>query len=72
MRLDELGVFVRLLCPFAPHVCEELWAEIGGEGFASVAPWPDYDEAKTVDDTVEIAVQVCGKLRGTDGVPRSF
>ena len=71
LTLDELGVFVRLLCPFAPHVSEELWAEIGGEGFASVAPWPDYDEAKTVDETVEIAVQVCGKLRGTVTIPVS-
>ena len=71
LTLDELSVFVRILSPFAPHVCEELWAAIGGEGFASVAPWPDYDESKTVDDTVEIAVQVCGKLRGTVTVPVS-
>ena len=71
LTLDELSVFIRILSPFAPHVCEELWAAIGGEGFASVAPWPEYDESKTVDDTVEIAVQVCGKLRGTVTIPVS-
>ena len=71
LTLDELSVFIRILSPFAPHVCEELWAAIGGEGFASVAPWPKYDESKTVDDTVEIAVQVCGKLRGTVTIPVS-
>ena len=71
LTLDELSVFIRILSPFAPHVCEELWAAIGGEGFASVAPWPEYDESQTVDDTVEIAVQVCGKLRGTVTIPVS-
>ena len=62
---DELSIFVRLLFPFAPHLCEEIWESIGGNGLCSVASWPTYDESKTVDSTVEIAVQVCGKLRGT-------
>ena len=62
---DELSIFVRLLFPFAPHLCEEIWELIGGKGLCSVASWPTYDESKTVDSTVEIAVQVCGKLRGT-------
>ncbi|MPM28466.1 Leucine--tRNA ligase [bioreactor metagenome] len=62
---DELNVFARILCPFAPHICEEVYSRIGGEGFCSLAPWPKFDEAKTVDDTVEIAVQFMGKLRGT-------
>ncbi len=62
---DELGIFVRLLSPFAPHICEEIWEALGNSGFASVAEWPKYDEAKTVDSTVEYAVQVLGKLRGT-------
>ena len=65
LTLDELKVFVRLLCPFAPHICEEIWAQLGEEGFCSLAPWPEYDEAKTIDQTIEIAVQVNGKLRGT-------
>ncbi len=62
---DELSVFVLLLCPFAPHLSEELWQLLGHKGFCSLAAWPRFDEAKTVDSTVELAVQVCGKLRGT-------
>ncbi len=65
LTLDEYKVYIRLLCPFAPHVCEELWEEMGGEGFCSLAEWPSYDEAKTVDSTVEVAVQVNGKLKAT-------
>ncbi|MBQ8523014.1 MAG: leucine--tRNA ligase [Clostridia bacterium] len=62
---DRLSAFVRLICPFAPHLAEEMWETIGGAGFASLAAWPEYDEAKCVDSTVEIAVQICGKLRAT-------
>ncbi len=62
---DELSVIIRLICPFAPHLAEEMWEAIGGEGFASVAVWPVFDAAKVVDSTVEIAVQICGKLRAT-------
>ena len=61
----ELKTFVKLLCPFAPHLCEELWESLGGRGFCSLAEWPSYDEAKTIDSTVEIAIQINGKLRGT-------
>ena len=68
---DELNVFIRILCPFAPHHCEELWESIGEKPFASLAPWPEYDEAKTVEDTVEIAVQICGKLRSTITVSKT-
>ena len=62
---DELITLVKLLAPFAPHIAEEIYASLGGDGFVSVASWPVYDEAKTVDSTVEIALQVNGKLRGT-------
>ena len=58
-------VFIKLLSPFAPHICEELWEQFGGEGMVAVAPWPEYDEAKTIDDTIEIAVQINGKVRAT-------
>ncbi len=43
---DELSVFIRLLCPFAPHLCEEMWEQLGEEGLCSTAKWPDYDESK--------------------------
>ncbi len=63
ITIDELKVLVRLLCPFAPHISEEIWSRIGGEVLCSLADWPVYDEAKTVDNTVEVAVQVNGKVK---------
>ena len=61
----EYKTFLALLNPFAPHITEELWQQLGETGLLSVAPWPAYDEAKTVESTVEMAVQVNGKLKGT-------
>ena len=61
---EELKIFTLLLNPFAPHITEEVWAVNAlGEGLASVAQWPAYDEAKCKDATVEIVVQINGKLR---------
>jgi leucyl-tRNA synthetase len=65
----SLLALTRILCPFAPHVCEEMWANLGMSGFCSTAEWPSYDEALTVDNEIEIAVQVCGKLKGTVVIP---
>ncbi len=65
----EYMTMLTLLNPFAPHITEELWQQMGGEGLLSIAPWPQYDEAKTLEDTVEIAVQVNGKLKGTIKLP---
>ena len=61
----EYKTFLALLNPFAPHITEELWQQLGETGLLSVAPWPAYDETKTVESTVEMAVQVNGKLKGT-------
>ena len=66
---DELGIFVRLLCPFAPHLAEEIWENLGNNGLCTLSAWPEWDEAKTVDSTVEIAVQVSGKLKFTKEIP---
>jgi len=66
---DELVIFIKLLSPVAPHLCEEIWETLGGKGFLAQASWPKYDEAKTVDSTVEIAIQVNGKLRGVVMIP---
>lgn len=69
LTADELSAFVRLLCPFAPHICEEIWETLGNRTLCAVAPWPEYDEAKTVDSTVEIAVQINGKVRSSVCLP---
>ena len=61
----EYKTFLALLNPFAPHITEELWQQLGETGLLSVAPWPTYDEAKTFESTVELAVQVNGKLKCT-------
>ena len=66
---EQLQTFIKLLCPFAPHLCEEMWEVTGGEGFLSLASWPTYEEAKTVDAQTEIGVQINGKLRGTVVIP---
>ena len=61
---EELRLFALLLDPFAPHVVDELWETVGyGNGMACQQTWPAYDEAKCRDNTVEIAVQVNGKVR---------
>lgn len=66
---DQLVTFVKLLCPVAPHICEEIYESIGGKGLLSLSDWPVYDEAKLKVSEVEIAVQLCGKLKGTVTVP---
>ena len=66
---DDLVIFIKLLCPFAPHLCEEIWETIGGEGLLSLSQWPEYEESKTVEDSIEIGVQVNGKVRGTIVIP---
>ncbi len=66
---DELYTFASILSPFAPHICEEINEWLGNTDILATAPWPTYDEAKTVDATIEIAVQICGKLRSTVVIP---
>ena len=66
---DDLVIFIKLLCPFAPHLCEEMWESIGGEGFLSLSEWPKYDENKTVESKIEIGVQINGKLKTTIVIP---
>jgi leucyl-tRNA synthetase len=60
-----LRIFIQLLAPFAPHLCEELWAAIGEKTSLSHEPWPGYNAELVRADTVTLAVQVLGKLRGT-------
>ena len=65
----EVKTLLKLLSPFAPHMTEELWEMLGGEGLLSLAAWPTFDPEKTKDDAVEIAVQICGKLRERVMIP---
>ncbi|MFG6373113.1 MAG: leucine--tRNA ligase [Oscillospiraceae bacterium] len=67
----DFRTLLLMLSPFAPHLVEELWKELGfdGVGMACVQPWPSYDEAKTVASVVTLAVQVGGKLKTTIEVP---
>ncbi len=59
----ELRTFITLLNPFAPHITEEMNEAMGGETMLARSTWPEYDPAKCVDDTVEMVVQVCGKIK---------
>ena len=67
--VSVLKPFVLLLSPFAPHIAEELWARLGHGGSLAYEPWPTYDPACLVKTTLEIPVQVNGKLRGRVTVP---
>ena len=55
--------FVLLLAPMAPHICEELWQQLGHETTLAYEPWPQFDPSLTVDDVVEVPVQIKGKVR---------
>ena len=69
---DELAVLIKLLNPFAPHLTEEMWEYLGNKTLVSLEAWPKYDESKTVDDTVKIAVQVNGKLKATIDISKNI
>ena len=71
MRLVILlcNIFLKLLSPFAPHITEEIWSELGNDGFVTVAAWPEYDEEKTKDSVINYGVQVNGKLKGNIDIP---
>lgn len=57
--------FIKLLNPVAPHITEELWARLGNTDSIAYSTWPTYDEAKTVEDTISMPVQINGKLRAS-------
>ncbi len=69
LTVTELKTFLKMLCPFAPHLCEEMWEATGEKGLCSLAAWPEFDEAKTVDSTVEIVVQINGKVKSRLNIP---
>lgn len=66
---DATEKLVLMLAPFVPHIAEEMWEGIGGEGLVYDAKWPEVDESMLVKDTVEIVVQINGKVREKADVP---
>ena len=66
---ETLSTLAVLLAPFAPHMAEELWQQLGHEGTVFNAGWPTYDEAAMKDDEIEVAVQINGKTRAVVTVP---
>lgn len=65
----EFKTYLQLLYPVAPHITEELWEIAGFEGCLHDSSWPVYDDAKTVDNVIEMAVQINGKVRGKITIP---
>ena len=65
----ELRDLILIVNPFAPHITEEIWQQVGFEGMLNEAEWPSFDEAKTVDNTVEIVLQHMGKVRSRMVIP---
>jgi leucyl-tRNA synthetase len=71
-RDETSRTLIRLAAPMMPHLAEEAWVRVGGEGLVADAPWPEVDPAMLVEDEVTVAVQVNGKLRDTITVARGL
>ncbi len=69
---EAMRAFLAILAPYAPHLAEELWERLGLPGRAADGPWPTWDPAMLIEDLVEVAVQVQGKLRATLQAPRDL
>jgi len=67
--LAQAERFARVLAPFAPHMAEELWHRLGMPGLVTIASWPSFDEAQLKDESVEVPVQIMGKVRHRIVVP---
>jgi leucyl-tRNA synthetase len=66
---DQLDRFIRILSPFAPHIAQEMYMKIGGDGYITQEQWPTFDPKLLVADVVEMPVQIMGKVRGRISVP---
>jgi leucyl-tRNA synthetase len=72
VRMEALGILIRAIAPFMPHLAEECWAHLGGDGLCATAPWPAADPAMLVEDEITLPVQVNGKRRGEISVPKDL
>ena len=68
VRKEAMSALVRLLAPFAPHLAEEFWQRLGGEDSVHLQPWPDHDPEALIMDSIEVVIQVKGKVRGSMSV----
>jgi leucyl-tRNA synthetase len=64
--------FIKMLSCISPHIGEEIWSILGHDNTIAYEKWPEFDEAKTLDSTIEIAVQVNGKLKGTITIEKTL
>jgi leucyl-tRNA synthetase len=71
-KAAAVSTLVKLIAPMAPHLAEECWAQLGGEGLVAMADWPKFDRSLLVEDQVTLAVQINGKLRDTLMAPRGL
>ena len=69
--VEGIHTLVKLLAPFAPHMAEELWQQLGQKGSIHQQPWPELDESALVADEITLVIQIMGKTRGTISVPAS-
>ncbi|WP_413746400.1 leucine--tRNA ligase [Synechococcus sp. MIT S9507] len=69
IQVEAMGALVRLLAPFAPHLAEEFWSRLGGQGSVHGQSWPQHDPQALIQDSVELVIQIKGKVRGTIQVP---
>ena len=68
--IADYSLFLKLLAPFAPHIAEQIWHELGSDTFIHKEVWPKYDVTKLVDENVTVAIQIGGKMRGTVEIKR--
>ena len=71
-KVEALGILIRVIAPFMPHLSEECWSHLGGEGLCYHAPWPELDPAMLVEDEVTLPIQVNGKRRSELTAPKGI
>jgi leucyl-tRNA synthetase len=69
-RAECLGILIRTIAPFMPHLAEECWSVLGGDGLVYHAPWPEIDPSMLVDDNITLPLQVNGKRRSELSIPK--
>jgi len=71
-KAEALGILIRTIAPFMPHLAEECWARMGGSGLVYQAPWPQFDPKLLIEDTVTLPVQINGKRRAEISIAKDM